>query len=406
MTHRSIHRPASLSGLALLLMLPLGGVLGSSQVASATAPCGAISLADGRVVLERPLAAALPLSESASACARAIGEELHSLQTVRSVQVSIRVPDNARHAGSAIEVAEALASALSQGGIARHRIATVAPRVVHGEPTGAAITFRAKGKVRSVASLRDVWGDVSMGRSLRSLRAAEVGMTVADGSWVRTGALGVAVLALVDGSSVRLGAGTSVQVGPVHRDAEGRRHVELDLERGELSLEVTRRGAGSTFDIMTRSAVAGVRGTAFRIVADEQDRTRLETSTGLVELAAAGASVDVGAAEGSRVAAGSPPEAPRSLLAGPRVLAPLMGTAASDTRLTWQADRGARSYRVELSRDADFVADYSRFDVPRSELVVGSANLASGKWFWRVASVDSDGFVGLPSRVHAFTNGG
>jgi hypothetical protein len=30
------------------------------------------------------------------------------------------------------------------------------------------------------------------------------------------------------------------------------------------------------------------------------------------------------------------------------------------------------------------------------------AELPSGKWFWRVAGVDAEGFVGRTSRVYAF----
>ena len=69
--------------------------------------------------------------------------------------------------------------------------------------------------------------------------------------------------------------------------------------------------------------------------------------------------------------------------------------------LEWQAVAGASGYAVELSRDAEFTYDVRRIDSAKPT-VTPDAGVEAGKWYWRVAAVGADGFVGPTSKVYAF----
>ncbi|MFP2913226.1 hypothetical protein ACLESD_51125, partial [Pyxidicoccus sp. 3LFB2] len=79
---------------------------------------------------------------------------------------------------------------------------------------------------------------------------------------------------------------------------------------------------------------------------------------------------------------------------------PRGGTFRAVPKLSWWTVPGARTYRVELARTADFAAGVQTYVSPATELDVPGAR--DGKWFWRVLAVDADGFLGFPSKIFAF----
>ncbi len=133
--------------------------------------------------------------------------------------------------------------------------------------------------------------------------------------------------------------------------------TELSLEGGRLEAHATKQLApAGGFKVNTPVAVAGLRGTDFRLNLSEDGKSlRNEVLQGVVAVAARGREVNVAGGYGTVAEAGQPPQAPRPLLPAPGAA----GLSARIERLplafTWQALPGARAYRAQVVTDAGLV---------------------------------------------------
>jgi len=100
-------------------------------------------------------------------------------------------------------------------------------------------------------------------------KALKQGAQVQVGDAVRTQAKTRLELAVPDGSRVRLGSKSSMVLEQGHFERSGKRKVTFTLWLGKVWAKVAKRiGAGSSFEVRTHNAVAGVRGTSFTVVAN------------------------------------------------------------------------------------------------------------------------------------------
>ncbi len=104
----------------------------------------------------------------------------------------------------------------------------------------------------------------------KEAKPLRLGGRIEPGTTVVTGE-GRIELTAADGSVVRLGPRARLVVDRL--SGEKRRSIGLGLELGRLWAKVT-RAVGGTFEVRTANAVAGVRGTAFAVLA-EADRSAL-----------------------------------------------------------------------------------------------------------------------------------
>ncbi|WP_095959379.1 FecR family protein [Corallococcus macrosporus] len=371
---------------------------GAPAMASrAQAPCGGLRFESGRVVFGQPLA---PQGAETDACLAHVAEAILARPAIRSVTVAAKLPDADRLDGRGLAVAKRAADALVTAGVPRTRVSAVAPPSVEGEPAQLQLAYVERPTQPSVARLRAASGAVEAGASETQLRPRTVGDSLYPGELLRTGEAAQAELALADGSTVRVVENSLVKVGAIELMANLQRKVRLDLLRGTVETDAAPGGEDSIFEVRTRGAVAGVRGTRFRVSAQDDGTSRLETLEGKVALSAEQAEVEVAGGQGSRAKPGSPPESPRPLLTAPTLVGPRGGTFPTAPKLAWRTLEGAATYRVELARTADFAADVQTFDTASTELAVPGPR--QGKWFWRVMAVDGDGFVGFPSKIYAF----
>lgn len=376
----------------------LAVVLAASPALAAEpdAPCGGLRFENGRVEPGRPLA---PKGPETEACLKHVAAALQARPAIRSVTVAARLPDAERLEGQGLAVARAAADVLVAAGVPRTRVSAVAPPALPGEPGQLQLAYVERPAQPAVARVRAASGGVSAGPEPTELRPRLVGDALYTGELLRTDAGARAKLALADGSVVRVLEDSLVRLGALELTAGLQRKVQLELLRGTVETDAAPGGEGSVFEVRTRSAVAGVRGTRFRVSAQEDGTGRLETLEGKVALGAERAEVDVTGGHGSRAMPGTAPEPPRRLLAAPVPSGPRGGTFPTPPKLTWRAVEGAKSYRVELARSADFVLGVQTLEARSAELVPGPRE---GKWFWRVLPVDGDGFVGFPSKIFAF----
>jgi hypothetical protein len=374
-------------------------VLGAAPALAADVgePCGGVRFEGGRIETGRPLA---PKGPETEACLRHLAEVLQARPAIRSVTVAARLPDVERLDGQGLAVAKAAAEVLVAGGVPRTRVSAVAPPAVPGEPGRLQLAYVERPAQPAVARVRAATGDVSAGPSPAELRPRTTGDALHAGELVLTGPGARAELALADGSTVRLMADSRVRLGSLELMANLRRKVQLELMKGTVETDAAPGGEGSVFEVRTRGAVAGVRGTRFRVSAQEDGVSRLETLEGRVGLIAKKGDLDVVGGYGSRALPDGAVEPPRPLLVAPAMVDPRDGTFPVAPKLTWAAVSGARAYRVEVARTADFASGVRTYDARGAELEV--PDLGEGKWFWRVLAVDADGFVGFPSKIFAF----
>ena len=167
------------------------------------------------------------------------------------------------------------------------------------------------------------------------------------------------------------------------------------------------KGKGSSFDVLTTTALAGVRGTRFRVRHLLAGGTGVECLQGRIELQAivgSKASVVVEAGQSATVDATGNVSAPMPLLGRPQLLAPLSGDLARSVPLSWQALSGAAAYVVELGGDGEMVTQLRSYSVTVPTLAV-PAGLPAGHWFWRVTAVDKAETTGMPSKIYSFRVG-
>ncbi|MCG8421201.1 MAG: FecR family protein [Proteobacteria bacterium] len=377
-------------------------------------PCGGFRLSEGQVITERAIAASFPLSDDSKACLGAIARAVAERPYIRSLTVAARLPADRRTDGKGLAIARAAKEVMTEAGVDPRRLSIVAPAIGHGQAAGLFLVYREGRRNRRVARVLETTGAIRIGPLRDAMRKARKGDIAVVYDYLESKADSSCLLLLADGSLVLVGQKTRLRLGPIELTEDYKRHVQVELFAGELHTVASLGKGGVRFEINTRTAVAGVRGTTFRTAVDRGDITRVETLEGAVELARAGATADsegqsvtVEAEFGSLVDQGQPPIQPRRLLLAPAIASPRLGTFAAPPALRWRAVAGAVAYRVELARDARFSVERSQWREQTTNATIRSAGptgrrLGTGKWFWRVMAIDADGFIGLPSKIYAF----
>lgn len=111
---------------------------------------------------------------------------------------------------------------------------------------------------------------------------------VAPGSTVKTGDGARAELTFPDGSVVRVGPGSALKVEAAAFNGKSKEvQVEATLVAGQAWAKVAKlAGDDPKFQVKTNNAVAGVRGTVFRVNVDRDEATVVKVYNGAVAVAA------------------------------------------------------------------------------------------------------------------------
>ncbi len=217
-----------------------------------------------------------------------------------------------------------------------------------------------------------------------------------------TGDLGSVSLLFADGSRVLMRARSEVQIKQAHQQAMNRVNlVELVLSKGSLESQIIPMGdSGGRFEIRTPAAVAAVRGTEFRVTAEDGE-ARTEVLSGRVSVANLVGEVLAQGGQGS-VARGNglPPDEPVRLLAAPNLSGLSNRVERLPLDLPFEALAGATGYRTQIAPTAAFDSLLSdEIDtVPR----VRSRDIEDGTYVIRVRGVDAQGLEGW-SAQHSLT---
>jgi hypothetical protein len=235
----------------------------------------------------------------------------------------------------------------------------------------------------------------------------EVALPLAEGTTVCTDADSYATVRLAvayEGyyhDDITLLSSTCVVVEAARATPE-RRSSLVSLRQGSLSVRATGANPGRV-TVRTDAGITTGDGGGFRVTLEEDEAARTEALYSEVAVIGAGEEVAVPAGYGSRVRGGEVPSPPVKLLDPGTPTTPGDGAPLRRPDFRWRPVDGAFGYRVEFSVTEDF-----------SELVMVEY-IDSHEWFpealffpfrvpglwWRVASFDRTGFLGIPSDPHA-----
>lgn len=232
----------------------------------------------------------------------------------------------------------------------------------------------------------------------------QVGLALPLGTTVCTGADGFATVRLALShrggihDDLSLFPGTCLTVDGTS-SRPGARSSLVRVDSGSVAVRAVGDAAepGSVTVVTPSGATSGERG-GFRVTVEAQ-AMRAEALYARATVFGARRMLDLEAGQGSRTPTGGAPGAAVALLAPGTPTAPDDGAVLRRPDFTWVPVDRALGYRLELAVAPDFS------DVVRLEDVQGTEWLPDrlllpyrvpGVW-WRVASIDRTGFVGVPS---------
>jgi hypothetical protein len=249
-----------------------------------------------------------------------------------------------------------------------------------------------------------VVGETRLVQGQTPARPPQVGELLQAPSALQTGATGSASLEFADGSRVLVRRDTELQLRTTQQRSLGKvSMVELELLQGSLENQVTPMGtSGGRFEIRTPGAIAAVRGTQFRVHA-QQNSLRTEVIEGAVKVSNAAGQVTASAAQGSVAQAGQAPGQPTALLPAPNVGS--LPERIERLPIDWPlpAIAGASSYRTQLAPGNQFLVAASDETSPAPR--IRARDVEDGNYVLRVRAIDAQGLEGLSTErslvVHA-----
>ena len=238
--------------------------------------------------------------------------------------------------------------------------------------------------------------------------AVAAGQALPQGARLQAGDGGQATLQLVDGTVLRLRAGSAVQVETSQRlPRSGEVLSGVKVEAGQVEVQAQKRpGAGAPgFQISTPQGLLGVRGTEFRVSVD----ARAETTRNEV-------------LEGQVMTEGRDGRAGRSVAAGFGVVVDRSGTVTPPVRLLAPPDVSAWpalqervlvrfpirpqpavvAYRAQVAAAADPAFERVLQDVRSTGAELRLVDLPNGDYRIRVRAEDAQGLQGRDA-LHLFT---
>ncbi|MEO8059970.1 MAG: FecR domain-containing protein [Burkholderiales bacterium] len=250
------------------------------------------------------------------------------------------------------------------------------------------------------AKLVSVTGEVRVDGTV-----AVLGADLVEGQKLQTAEGASAVLAMADGSRLRLPPSSLAEVA-ASRTYGGRNTEQgasggwftgaLRVLRGSVEVFATKVLRAKPLEVITPTAVVGVRGTQFRVSFDESDNasTRSEVVEGVVRLDTGkqGAGVDLRAGFGAvNDAAGAAPRVAK-LLAAPDLGA--VPELFERPLVRFNSAAATEVLRVQVAEDSRFDRIVSDQRVPAGS-DVRIAGLVDARWHLRARRIDEQGIEGF-----------
>lgn len=252
-------------------------------------------------------------------------------------------------------------------------------------------------KVVSVQGLADANG--------KPIKGGEV---FNEGTKLATGGDGFVTLQMADGSLLTVQSKSSVRLENARQfvNSGGVTDSIVRLDSGRIETTVAKqRNSGARYEIRTPTSNMGVRGTVFRVAAQDGDtssiaRASSEVLEGRVAVAGTGSvkSADVALSQGfgTVAEANKAPLPPIELLPAPPTANLPKRVNDSAVEFKFSANAKAKKYRGQLARDKAFknpVADVL-VDIQSGTATLRFSPIVLGEYFLRVRAIDGLGLEG------------
>ena len=234
----------------------------------------------------------------------------------------------------------------------------------------------------------------------KSVQPVTIGQQLSAGTQLVTGENSKLNIKFADGSMVSMQPKSTLKLDTLSMySGGGMVDTKLRLQQGKVETEANPAHLqGNQMQIITPTAVAAVRGTKFRVSADDIS-IKQETLDGKVALMAAGAEVAVDKGFGSLSEGGNAPLAPVLLLPAPATESLATKLETLPATFNMAAQDGAVAWLGKVSSDA-------QFNNIAAENLSQGANLSfndlpDGKYFLKVRAKDKLGLEGYDA-THEF----
>ncbi len=223
------------------------------------------------------------------------------------------------------------------------------------------------------------------------------GDTVLPGQTVVTAENEYVHLLYPDHKHTRIGPQSEMTLTYLMRLTDGSLKAEFSLKKGRITHSVEQKlKANEHFNTRTPIAITGIRGTEFRIKAEDSESNIVETLKGAVSLSAAGKKIVLHKGKGSKVTKGAPPEAPRRLPETPELPVFKNIYRTLPAIITAPAHKTAKSIRLRVTKDIKGQTTLlEELAEPGQDFALFT--LTDGSYYTIFTAIDDEGFESLPS---------
>ena len=228
----------------------------------------------------------------------------------------------------------------------------------------------------------------------------KLGDSVSRGNQVRTGKASAVEVTFGDRNSIFLKSDTTLGITTAEKRGPSYSIGNFYLSVGRVISRLKEAtGGDSRMEIRTPAAVASVRGTEFRVSADEQESMRTEVLTGAVNVKAPKKTVRLNRGEGTYVEKGAVPVEPRKLLPPPRPAGFMSQWKELPLRLAFEEAPGLSLVRGVVAKDPGGreVLDEK---VVKPKEPMEFVNLPDGTYYLFGLAIDSLGIEGYQSEPY------
>tara|TARA_Y100000782_G_scaffold115477_1_gene158960 strand:+ start:23526 stop:25199 length:1674 start_codon:yes stop_codon:yes gene_type:complete len=216
------------------------------------------------------------------------------------------------------------------------------------------------------------------------------------GDHLETGAQSSVLIRFADGSEIVVLQNSKVNFNHLKKYGEtGMVDSRIRLMSGDVETKAkTQKGSASRFEIHTPAAISAVRGTHFRTSYQaEKHSSHIEVLEGGVAVKGANRTRLVRSGYGTQVAQNKAPLKPQKLLPAPTLLAYPNPIEKIGSQIRWETIKGAKSYRVIISRSAEFGSVIWDSDSSRSAITL--PDLSDNTYYFQLRAVDRHGIEGI-----------
>lgn len=245
-----------------------------------------------------------------------------------------------------------------------------------------------------------VSGQALWQQSAATFKPLNIGDKLGAGANITTKENTKVVIKFADGSTTELASNAKLSLDSMSLYSGGAMvDTKLRLQKGQLETQANpQHQNGNGMQVITPSAIAAVRGTKFRVSADQKATTQ-ETLDGQVALEASGQEVIVNQGYGSQAEFGKPPIPPVELLPAANTNGFKENYTSLPLTFDMPAMQGAVAWSGKVAKDAQFNQLVVEDEVDGNQLVF--ADLPDGQLFLNLRAKDKQGIAGYVA-VHAF----